>query len=438
MKNKLKYLISVSLSKKIKTKWFIGANVIICLALICLTNIDSLIKTFGGDFDNIKMINVIDNVEGYEYFKVSFLTNSVLSSSSYELNLVLNKDELLEDIKQDSNIYLIELNESLDNVMEVNIYSNSAMSFVEQTLFGNSVNQTKVMLATLKYELTDVEINALTSSTVTNNVIMSDDKDVTSNMDMIMGVVFPLFIMPFFILCIFLVQMIGAEVNDEKTTRGMEIIISNVPATIHLLAKCIAGNLFIILQSILLFIYSLIGILFRFIFTSGSSDSSINVGSLFKQVYDFLSETISVEFVNSLSYTIPLIIVLMFLTLVGYSIFAGVLASMTTNTEDFQQLQTPIMLISLGSYYLAMMAGVFEGSLLLSIMGYVPFVSAILSPSLLFLGQFSVINVIIAIIIMFVFNFILIRYGLRIYKVGILNYSQTGLWKKIFKAVVAK
>ena len=49
--------------------------------------------------------------------------------------------------------------------------------------------------------------------------------------------VFPSLILPFFMLTIFLVQMIGAEVNDEKTTRGMEIIISNVSPKTHFLQK---------------------------------------------------------------------------------------------------------------------------------------------------------------------------------------------------------
>ena len=33
------------------------------------------------------------------------------------------------------------------------------------------------------------------------------------------------------------------------------------------------------------------------------------------------------------------------LTFVAYSLLAGILASMTTNVEDFQQLQTPIVII---------------------------------------------------------------------------------------------
>ena len=67
--------------------------------------------------------------------------------------------------------------------------------------------------------------------------------DLEENMNIIMSSVFPILILPFFMLSLFLVQMIGAEVNDEKTTRGMEIIISNVSPKTHFFSKIIASIL---------------------------------------------------------------------------------------------------------------------------------------------------------------------------------------------------
>ena len=85
-----------------------------------------------------------------------------------------------------------------------------------------------------------------------------------------------------------------------------------------------------------------------------------------------LTTVVSNEVINSLALDgitdtlyimIPILLVLTLLTFVAYSLLAGILASMTTNLEDFQQLQTPIVLVSLIGYYLSMMAGVFKGSL---------------------------------------------------------------------------
>ena len=128
----------------------------------------------------------------------------------------------------------------------------------------------------------------------------------------------------------------------------------------------------------------------------------------------------------------------MLLTFLADSLLAGILASMATNAEDFNQLQTPIMIISLIGYYLATMAGMFKGALFIRILSYVPFISAILSPSLLVLGQIGVVDVIVSMILVCITNYLLVHYGLRIYKVGILNYSSKDLWKKMFKAMKEK
>ena len=82
-----------------------------------------------------------------------------------------------------------------------------------------------------------------------------------------------------------------------------------------------------------------------------------------------------------------------------------------------------------------MMSGVFEGALFIKILSFVPLLSAILAPSLLILGQIGIVEVLIAILLTLLFIFILIKYGLKIYKVGILNYSSKDLWKKMFKAI---
>ena len=126
---------------------------------------------------------------------------------------------------------------------------------------------------------------------------------------------------------------------------------------------------------------------------------------------------------------------MLILTFIAYSLLAGILASMTTNAEDFNQLQTPIMIVSLMGYYLSMMAGFFKGSLLIRIFSYIPLISAILAPSLLVLNQIGFIDIIISLILLIGFNYLLIKYGLKIYKVGILNYSSKDLWKKMFKAI---
>ena len=61
MNKKLWYLTKLSLNKKIKSKWFVVANIIIFVVLVGILNIDYIIKLFGGDFDKYTNIYVVDN-----------------------------------------------------------------------------------------------------------------------------------------------------------------------------------------------------------------------------------------------------------------------------------------------------------------------------------------------------------------------------------------
>ena len=86
----------------------------------------------------------------------------------------------------------------------------------------------------------------------------------------------------------------------------------------------------------------------------------------------------------------------MVLTFIAYSLIAGILASMTTNFEDYQQMQTPSVIVSLVGYYLAIFGGMFKGAILIKILSYVPFISAVLSPTLVIMGDATIVDLIIS------------------------------------------
>lgn len=436
MKNKLMYLTSVSLKRKFFTKWFKIANIILALVVVGIFNIDSIIKFFGGDFDEKTKIYVIDET-GYTY---DILKNQIDSletilgddaENNYEL---ISYDKNLDDLKkviEDENSLGFIIKKDDQNYIKSSIISDGYIDTMDYQVLYQALNNTKYNIAIKESGIDEAELVKINSPIEIERVILDEDKkSEDESMETIMSTVFPVVIIPFFMLTIFLVQMIGAEVNDEKTTRGMEIIISNVSPKTHFFSKVISGNVFVITQGILLFIYGLIGLLIRKVIGTGSIFNSLG-----GDMSNILSGIMKTEFASKLLYIIPLALVLMLLTFLAYSLLAGILASMTTNAEDFGQLQTPIMIISLVGYYLAMMAGMFKGALFIRILSYVPLISAILAPSLLVLGQIGLIDIIICIIIMIITDYLLVHYGLRIYKVGILNYSSKDLWKKMFKAL---
>ena len=437
MTNKLKYLTKISLDKKIKTKWFLIANIILLVIIAGIINIDSIIKFFGGDFDKKTEIVVIDNASCYDEFVKTFDSTRDYLDTLKDAEITKydkDKESLYEDIKKKDKILLV-INEDSTNFINVEMITKSNIDNTTYQVITTILNSIKKDKALSYYGVSNEILDHISSYVEVKRTKLDDEENVDEMMELVMSTIFPIVILPFFTLTMFLVQMIGAEINEEKTTRGMEIIISNVSPKTHFLSKIISGNVFVLLQGLLLVVYLLIGIFIRYISTgvliNGGNILSGGVGSYVNKITSSLELT---GVLDKLQIIIPITLILMVVTFIAYSLVAGILASMTTNMEDYQQVQTPIMIISFISYYLSVAAAMFKGSLFIKVLSYIPFFSALLAPSLLVLGQITIVEAIISILLTVGLIFILVKYGLRIYKVGILNYSGSHLWKKMFKA----
>lgn len=429
MSNKFWYLTKQSLRKKIKSKWFIGVNIMLAIVIIALININSIIAFFGGDFNEKTKILVVDKTEmSFPIFKQSI--KEVTKDEEDEKLVVKETDKTEKELKKElkDNQVAIILENDEESFVNAKIISKEKIDNTIYQYITQGLNTTKTSVALIKTN-TDPQLLAQISSPMeTKRVLLNDKKSVDENMEMVMSSLFPTLILPFFMLIIFLVQMIGGEICEEKTTKSMEIIISNVSPKTHLLSKVLSSNVFIIVQGLLLVLYSVIGIL---ISTKGQLTIDPNVDSL-------LTATVESGFLDKIITLLPAIIIMMILSFLAYSLIAGILASMTTNMEDFSQIQTPIMLVLLAGYYLAIMAGMFDGSTLIRVLSYVPFISCLVSPSLYIIGQISMIDVIISILVLIITIALMIKYGLKVYKVGILNYSNEKIWSRFAKALKSK
>lgn len=433
MKNKFLYLTKYGLKKKFKSKSFIISNIILFVLLIGLLNIDTIISFFGGDFNKEVNVYVLDNTnENFDSFKANY-EKVKISIDNNDSKVKITKGEkdkegLEKDIENTTDI-IVELNNDVDNYINASIITENYIDpFIYQSLI-QTINNTKYELALRNSNIDMNELNEISRTVQIERVILDDSKSTEEeNMNTVMAIVFPTIILPFCMLIMLLVQMIGGEINEEKTTKSMEVIISNVPAKVHFFSKVLSNNLFIITQAVLLFVYGALGFLIRNIIGTGINSDISN------EISNTLSSLANSGILDKLYYLIPVTIILMILSFVAYSLIAGILASMTVNTEDYQHIQTPIMIICFIGYYLSIMAGMFNGSIFIRILSYVPLISCLLSPALLVIGQITIIDVIVSVSLLLLLIFVLVKYGMKIYKIGILNYSTDKMWSKIFKA----
>ena len=95
MKNKFKFLVGISLKRKIKTKWFAVANILLAILIIGVANIDHIINFFGGDFDSKSKIYVIDNTDiSFKMFETAMKENVILLMQLKDLLVELQQKQL--------------------------------------------------------------------------------------------------------------------------------------------------------------------------------------------------------------------------------------------------------------------------------------------------------------------------------------------------------
>ena len=423
MNKKFWYLTKLSLNKKIKTKWFYITNIILAIAITLLVNISSIIEFFGGDFDSQTNVVVVDNTNSS--FEI-FLNNMNSYNTDGDINVTKsneNVDVLKENLEDDDLIVVI--NGDAVEYLKADIISENAIDSLTYQIILQALNSTKTTVGMIDENIDPSVLANLSQNITVDRVILNEEDSADENMNLVMSSIFPTLILPFFMLIIFLVQMVGGEICEEKTTRSMEIIISNVSPKMHLLSKILASNIFVIVQGLLLILYCLIAFLISG--SLGSASSIIDFGGIMNTLN-------ASGVIDKLWIIIPITLAMILLSFIAYSLVAGILASMTVNIEDFNQLQTPIMLISLAGYYLSVMAAMFDGSIFIRIISYVPFLSVFISPTLFVLGQITVVDMLISVIVLILFVWILLKSGLKVYKVGILNYSNGNVWKKFASA----
>ena len=452
MKNKFIFLTKDSLKSKTGTKAFKIVNVFLCILLVALINLDSLIKLFGGDFNELINIYVIDEAEIYDDIETVMNDSMFGMLDSYNAKMIESDktlDEIQKEIKEEESDHIIihitkSENESIKEIFNAKVISYGYIDTMLYQSITTALNTTKASLALNKVDIDQQMLADINAPVAIERILLDETLDEDEEMlELIASIILLVFILPIFMLIITVVQMIGAEINEEKSSKGMEIIISSVSPRMHFLSKLVAANLFAIIQGLLIFAYGIIGCIIKFLVTgsvnlNGTLEGILGSAGATGSGASMVSKLMQSGIIDKLISGIPVILLLIILTFVAYTLFIGILASVTTSMEDFNQIQTPVMIFLMAGYMLSIYASLFKGSVLLRIMSFIPFISGILSPVMYMLGEVTLLEMFASIVLLTGTIFILYKYGLRVYKVGILNYSSSNLWKKIFKALKTK
>jgi len=429
--DKFRYLIWFSLKKRVMTKSFLISNIVMFIVIMLLTNIVTIINIFGGDFNDTTSVYVIDETnESYESFSEGVLSITELSCAGcYQFEEATEVDR--EDVAENDSIYIV-LKSDPKLMYTLNIVSDKGVGNNLKMGINSIINQLKLKKWA---EVNDVDNIGEIFMAVPIEYEHVDEDAHDPNEKVGLQVASMILAIPMFFLMVLTVQFLGLDIIDEKASKSIEIIVSNISIGYHFTAKILSTLIFLFTQGVLGIIYSLVGGgVYALTTFSKINISKIKDAMIVEGTTGFVGD-IAITFMDRIPSVLAVMLVFLIAGYITYSVICAVIASMSNSTEDFQQMQGPLMLIMLLSFYAAIFSYIFDGSIFIKVLGFVPLFSPMLTPILFFGESFSIIEVCISLAIIVVTNFVIVKYGLKLYRASILNYSDEKFMKRLFKIV---
>lgn len=209
--------------------------------------------------------------------------------------------------------------------------------------------------------------------------------------------------------------MVATEVSSEKSSRVMEILITSVSPLTQMFGKVIAVFLTGLLQ---LLIYTAAAIINLMLPHNKAAFANFNLD------------------LSGLS--LDLLVYFILFYLLGYFAYAVMFAaagSVVSRTEDVNQVITPIMIISMVTFYVAIFSVNNAGALYVEILSFVPLFMPILMFIRIGLSDPALWEVALSVAINVLFILIVGWLAAKVYRAGVLMYGKKPEFKEIWKAM---
>lgn len=293
-----------------------------------------------------------------------------------------------------------------------------AMSIADSASYSDiqtGLQQLKTMLSASQINLTPVQLQKLYEPVYFKKIALEKNAKTEEQLNQARGLVYVLLFVIYFAVVMY-ANMIAMEVATEKSSRVMEILISSVSPISQMFAK-ILGIGFLSLTQLAIFL-------------------SIGYGS-FKQNMDALKGGLfdKMGFGSIPIETIIFAVIFFILGYFLYATFAAFLGSLVSRIEDVQQMITPMTMLIVAGFMIAMFGLNKPDASFITVTSYIPF----FTPMIMFLrvGMLSIPiwEVLIGIGILVVTIIVMAVFGARVYKGGVLMYGKSNSYKDIKKAL---
>ena len=397
---------------KLKSKSFIITTILTVVIVLGLTNIQNIINLFdkGGAKETVAVLDETGKL--YEPLKQQ------LAAINKEIKLTVyshNEKEAEKAVAAGDFDALIQLRLNQEQLPEAVF---KAKSIADTSLFTDlqtGLQQLKTTFAASKLNLTQAQLTKLYEPVNFKKIALEKNAKTEEELNQARGLVYFLLFIIYFAVIMY-ANMIAMEVATEKSSRVMEILISSVSPIKQMFAKILGVGLLSLTQ---LVVFLLVGY-----YSLKNNMNSFQDG--FWDVFGFGNVP-----VMTIIYAVVFFILGYFL----YATLAAFLGSLVSRIEDVQQMITPMTLLVVAGFMIAMFGLGKPDTPFITITSYFPF----FTPMIMFLrvGMLSIPawETMLGIVILVATIIVLAIFGARVYRGGVLMYGKSSSFKDIKKAL---
>lgn len=219
-----------------------------------------------------------------------------------------------------------------------------------------------------------------------------------------------------YMLILFGFQLLGNEIFEEKSSRAMEIIITNTNPQTHMLSKILSTVIFLLAIILAFLLGAVLGIVALGVTMPDS------VGVIVETLETMLS-SLNISLNSELIIFISLNIISVVASVLLFQIFGATMAAMASTYEDYQKASGPVAILLLVPYFISFMSI----AALSKILMYIPFFTSFFAPPLYLKGDISLFNFGLCTLIQVVLALVLYKLLAPVYREGLLNYNSSSI-----------
>lgn len=380
--------------------------------MLGLTSIPHIMDFVNSDKEQDKIAVIDDTGLLFDSLK------QVISTTNENVLLVAyngGQENAVQEVKEGKWKGLLILTNNSENLPEATYTSMTITNVMLPNELRNSLQQMKTQLAASKINLTQEQLETLYEPVSFQQIALEENAKTVEELNQARGLVYVLLFVIYFAVILY-ASMIAMEVATEKSSRVMEILISSVSPIKHMFAKIIGVGLVSLTQMILLL-------------SVGYYSITRNLSSMEGGFFDFFG------FHNVPVLTIVYAFVFFILGYFLYATLAALLGSLVSRIEDVQQTITPMTLLIVAGFMIAMFGLGAPDKTFITITSYIPF----FTPMIMFM-RVGMLNLpawepLLGVGILLATIIIMAIFGARVYRGGVLMYGKTSILKDIKKAL---